>query len=128
MHPEILIIDDNLDATELLRELLEMQDYPVRTALSGHAALAAMRERPAQLLLVDQNLPDIQGSVLTPQLREIATQAGVPCIAISITGMASGTGSATAVFDHVLGKPLDFDAFDALIARCVSQLQLKSTQ
>ncbi len=128
MHPEILIIDDNLDATELLRELLEMQDFPVRTALSGQAALAAMRERPAQLLLVDQNLPDVQGSVLTPQLRDIATQAGVPCIAISITGMASGTGSATPVFDHVLGKPLDFEAFDALVARCVSELQAKSPQ
>ncbi|MDA4805182.1 hypothetical protein NY486_04640, partial [Enterobacter hormaechei] len=49
MQTDILIIDDNLDATELLRELLEMQDFSVRTALSGQAALAAMRDKPAQL-------------------------------------------------------------------------------
>ncbi len=122
MQTDILIIDDNLDATELLRELLEMQDFSVRTALSGQAALAAMKDRPAQLLLVDQNLPDMQGSVLTPRLKQMAAEAGKPCIAISITGMASGSGQADAVFDHVLGKPLDFDAFDALMAQCVARL------
>ena len=128
MQTDILIIDDNLDATELLRELLEMQDFSVRTALSGQAALAAMRDKPAQLLLVDQNLPDMQGSVLAPQLKQIAAEAGKPCIAISITGMASGTNPATPVFDHVLGKPLDFDAFDALMAQCVARLQSQAAR
>lgn len=124
MPPEILIIDDNLDATELLRELLEMQDYVVRTALTGAQALASMQERPAQILLVDQNLPDMTGSTLAPQLRAIArAQGDLPCVAIAITGMGSGAQSGLQGFDHVLGKPLDFDAFDALLLKTVAQLQ-----
>lgn len=124
MPPEILIIDDNQDAAELLRELLEMQDYSVRTALSGAEALARMRERPARILLLDQNLPDMPGSALAPQLRAIAAERGAPdCIAIAITGMAPGPQSGLQGFDHVLGKPLDFDAFDALMQRTMAQLQ-----
>ncbi len=124
MPPEILIIDDNQDATELLRELLEMQDYAVRTAHTGAEALQRMREKPAQILLVDQNLPDMPGSALAPQLRAIAAELGVPeCVAIAITGMAPGPQSGLQGFDHVLGKPLDFDAFDGLMQRTVAQLQ-----
>jgi len=124
MPPEILIIDDNQDATELLRELLEMQDYSVRTALNGADALARMREQPAQILLVDQNLPDMSGSALVPRLRAIAAEQGNPhCIAIAITGMASGVQPGLQGFDHVLGKPLDFDAFDTLLQKTVAQLQ-----
>ncbi|RYF27600.1 MAG: response regulator [Comamonadaceae bacterium] len=124
MPPEILIIDDNQDATELLRELLEMQDFSVRTALTGAQALAHMRERPAQILLVDQNLPDMTGSTLAPQLRAIAReQAGLPCVAIAITGMGSGAQAGLEGFDHILGKPLDFDAFDALLQKTIAQLQ-----
>lgn len=127
MPPEILIIDDNQDATELLRELLEMQDYVVHTALNGAQALARMQERPAQILLVDQNLPDMTGSALAPQLRAIARERGnLPCIAIAITGMGAGAQSGLQGFDHVLGKPLDFDAFDALIQKTVAQLQTAS--
>lgn len=124
MPPEILIVDDNQDATELLQELLEMQDFVVRMALDGAQALARMQERPAQILLVDQNLPDMPGTVLAPQLRAIArAQGDLPCVVIAITGMGSGAQSGLQGFDHVLGKPLDFDAFDALIQKTVAQLQ-----
>ena len=47
-----------------------------------------------------------------------------PCFAIAITGMASGVGSGPGdgPFDYVLGKPLDFDAFDAVLAQCAAAL------
>jgi DNA-binding response OmpR family regulator len=125
MPLDILVVDDNLDATELLQELLSMDGHAVRTAATAARALALAQERPAQIFLVDQNLPDMPGSELVPLLR--ASVAGQPCFAIAITGMASGSaqgsGAQLGNFDYILGKPLDFDAFDALLARCAAALQ-----
>ncbi|SDM20889.1 Response regulator receiver domain-containing protein [Oryzisolibacter propanilivorax] len=116
MTPDVLLVDDNPDACALLAELLQMQNYDVRSASTGAQALALMRERPAQLLLLDQNLPDMDGSALAQQLRALAEAQGRRCVAIAITGMASGrAGAVLPGFDHVLGKPLDFDAFDAVL-------------
>lgn len=126
MPLDILLVDDNRDATELLEELLSMEGHTVRTAATAEEALGLARQRPAQILLVDQNLPDMQGSELVPLLRAAVADHGAgPCFAIAITGMASGigTGPEMGPFDHVLGKPLDFDAFDAVLARCAAAPQ-----
>lgn len=124
MTPDVLLVDDNPDACALLAELLQMQDYEVRTASTGAQALALMRERPAQLLLLDQNLPDMDGSSLAQQLRLLAQAQGQRCVAIAITGMASSRGGAALPgFDHVLGKPLDFDAFDSVLEQSRAALR-----
>ncbi|GKT21152.1 response regulator [Acidovorax sp. SUPP3334] len=120
MPADILIIDDNRDAAELLSDLLDMQGYTVRMAHSGSQALQLMAQRPSSLLLVDQQLPDMLGTQLVPQLR--AAAGGRPCIAIAITGLGALERSQLAGFDHVLAKPLAFDTFDALIASCAAQL------
>lgn len=124
MHAEILIVDDNHEAAELLRDLLELNGHTVRMAWTGSDALAAMRERAAALLLVDQHLPDILGADLVPQLKEIARAQGLPaCLAIGITGLGPAERAALTGFDHVLAKPLHFDAFDMLIERSLGSLR-----
>ncbi|MBV7539882.1 response regulator [Acidovorax sp. sic0104] len=126
MPLDILLVDDNRDATELLEELLSMEGHAIRTAATAQEALALARAQPAQVLLVDQNLPDMQGSDLVPLLRAaVAAHGAGPCFAIAITGMASGVsvGAEVGQFDYVLGKPLDFDAFDAVLAKCAAALQ-----
>ncbi|CAN7262952.1 response regulator [Acidovorax sp. LjRoot194] len=126
MPLDILLIDDNLDATELLQELLTMEGHAIRTAATAAQALALAREKPAQIFLVDQNLPDMQGSELLPLLRATVADHGAGrCFAIAITGMASGVsvGTETGQFDFILGKPLDFDAFDNVLAQCAAALQ-----
>lgn len=124
MQPDILLVDDNQDAAELLHELLDMQGHAVRVAHTGQQALALLAERPAHLFLVDQNLPDTTGSALVPLLRVAAAAHGVTrSIAIAITGMAMPGQTTLPGFDHVLGKPLDFNAFDTLLARSLARLQ-----
>lgn len=128
MPLDILVVDDNLEATELLEELLSMEGHAVRTAATAASALALAREKPAQIFLVDQNLPDMSGSELVPLLRASVAEHGAGlCFAIAITGMASGSARGSSAqmgnFDYILGKPLDFDAFDALLARCAAALQ-----
>jgi len=127
MPLDILLVDDNLDAMELLEELLSMEGHAIRTAATAEQALALAREKPAQVFLVDQNLPDMQGSDLVPLLRATVADHGAgPCFAIAITGMATGVSVGTEKmgrFDYILGKPLDFEAFDAVLAQCTAALQ-----
>lgn len=124
MHAEILIVDDNHEAAELLRDLLELNGHDVRMALTGSGAIAAMQERAAALLLVDQHLPDVLGADLVPQLKDIARAQGLPaCIAVGITGLGPAERAALTGFDHVLAKPLNFDAFDMLIERSLASLR-----
>ena len=128
---DILIVDDNPEAAELLQELLSMEGHAVRTAGTAADALVLARQKPAHIFLVDQNLPDMNDSELVPLLRaSVADHGAGPCFAIAITGMAWGSNASSsgvdahmASFDFVLGKPLDFEAFDALLARCAAALQ-----
>lgn len=125
MPLDILLVDDNRDAAELLEELLSMEGHTTRTASTAAHALELMRSRPARVLIVDQNLPDMKGSELVPLLRAAAANQGAgPCFAIAVTGMSEGerTGPDMAPFDQVLGKPLDFEAFNTVLARCASAL------
>ncbi|ABM33548.1 response regulator [Paracidovorax citrulli] len=124
MHADILIVDDNHEAAELLRDLLELNGHSVRVALDGAQAIALMRAQPALLLLVDQRLPDMLGAELVPQLKGIALAAGLPgCIAIGITGLNAAERASLGGFDHVLGKPLNFGTFDALVERSLASLR-----
>lgn len=122
MPLQILVVDDNLEATELLQELLTMEGHGVRTASTGAEALAMIGQQPAQVLMLDHNLPDMTGAELLPQLQALQVRHGAPrAIAVAVTGMVSNAqssgGSQWPDFDHVLGKPIDFAALDALIAR-----------
>lgn len=125
---DILVVDDNIEAAELLQELLCMDGHTVRTAATGAQALELVRAQPAQVFLLDQNLPDMTGADLVPQLRALqaAHQAG-PAVAVAVTGMVSGghtSGDARwKNFDHVMGKPIDFDALDSLLARCAETIR-----
>ncbi|MFY3382841.1 response regulator [Paracidovorax sp. MALMAid1276] len=118
MPLHILVVDDNQEATELLQELLSMEGHVVRTATTGSEACALLREQPAEVLMLDHHLPDTTGAQLLPQLQALQASQGVPpAIAVAVTGAVVHAPGGGAGFDHVLVKPIDFDALDALIAR-----------
>lgn len=122
MPLHILVVDDNQEATELLQELLSMEGHVVRTASTGQEACALIRQQPVQVLMLDQHLPDTTGAKLLPELQALQASHGAPrAIAVAVTGAVShnrNPGDAQwPGFDYVLGKPIDFDALDALIAR-----------
>ena len=66
----ILVLDDNASFTALLAMLLGEQGYQVDMALEGESALLMLAARPYDVLLVDLNLPDMQGDAFI----EIARQ------------------------------------------------------
>lgn len=105
---DVLIVDDEADFAEMLALRLESRGHRARTAGDGDAALAALRDAPADVVLLDIQMPGKDG---VETLREM--KAAHPIVeVILLTGHASvGTavdGLKAGAFDYVL-KPADLE-------------------
>ncbi|MDY7225800.1 ATP-binding protein [Hyalangium rubrum] len=78
----ILVADDNADMREYIQRLLEGR-FSVETVKDGHAALAAARERPPDLVLSDVMMPGMDGFGLLQALRADPRTATIPVILLS---------------------------------------------
>ena len=83
MGPSILSVDDEDDVTALISLHLTRAGYEVRTAASGRAALAAIRHKRPDLLILDLMLPDIDGFGVCEILRQQPGFATLPVILLS---------------------------------------------
>ncbi|MFC0253568.1 hybrid sensor histidine kinase/response regulator [Massilia consociata] len=104
----VLVVDDNVDAAQMLATLLEAHGHAVTVEYDGKGALErALRERP-QAMLLDIGLPDMDGHELARQLRGSPETAGATLIALTGYGQAEDRQRAReAGFNHHLVKPAD---------------------
>jgi two-component system, chemotaxis family, chemotaxis protein CheY len=111
---DVLIVDDHEAMRALLRKVLERAGFgSVREADCGAAALALLRARPADLILVDQNMPGMSGAVFVATAREGGCMARI----IMITGdVRAESGGA----DALLVKPVSPRDLLAAIERVLS--------
>jgi signal transduction histidine kinase len=80
---DILIVDDVLENVQLLSKLLSQAGYSVRKALNGTMALTAAQQRPPHLILLDINMPELNGYQVCQQLKQQPALADVPVIFLS---------------------------------------------
>jgi two-component system OmpR family response regulator len=73
----ILVVDDEQAIVDTVATALEYEGFEVDTALSGASALASMRTRPPDLVVLDVMLPDMNGLDLTKRLREEGTMVPI---------------------------------------------------
>jgi two-component system chemotaxis sensor kinase CheA len=83
---DILVVDDALTVRELQRSILERAGYVVRTATDGLEALAALAERPADLVLTDIEMPHMNGFALTEAIRANSNTAHLPVVIVTTQG------------------------------------------
>ncbi len=105
---DVLIVEDNPDAAESFRMLLELDGHTVRTAGTGREALAAMDERGATVAFVDIGLPEIDGFEVARRLR--AHPHGQTMVLVALSGYGTEEDrreGAAAGFDHYFTKPVD---------------------
>jgi two-component system chemotaxis sensor kinase CheA len=86
LAPDILVVDDALTVRELQRSILERGGYTVRTAADGLQALSALAERPADLVLTDVEMPNMDGFALTEAIRANQATAHLPVIIVTTQG------------------------------------------
>lgn len=104
----ILIVDDNASNLKLLRVLLETEGYAVRTAEHAYAALQTLREFHPRLILLDIQLPGMDGLALTRELKANPKTADIAIVAITAYAMKGDEERALASgCNHYLTKPID---------------------
>lgn len=116
----ILHVEDNLENRQLIRRLLMSEGYEVLEAASAVQALQILSEHIPDLILMDINMPDIDGYALTSQLKSRPELEDVPIIAITANVM-KGDRERTiqAGCDGYIEKPIDIDRFMDKIARFI---------
>ncbi|WP_313034991.1 ATP-binding protein [Massilia alkalitolerans] len=113
----VLVVDDNLDAAEMLATLFEIGGHQVRLAHDGAGAIAAASEFLPEVVFLDIGLPDISGYEAATALRGIAGMEGSMLVALTGWGTQQDRQRAReAGFDHHLTKPAEFDAVNRLLA------------
>ena len=114
----ILYIEDNPGNRMLIRRVLEVEGYHVIEACDGTEGLALAKTTRPDLVLMDINLPGIDGYELTGMLKGMKHLADVPIIAMTANVM-KGDRERTleAGCDGYIQKPIDVDQLPAQVAR-----------
>ena len=79
----IMIIDDSPDSLKLLSEILLVQGFQVRQALSGRVALSVIQQQPPDLIILDIRMPEMDGFEVCRQLKTNEKTRSIPVIFIS---------------------------------------------
>ena len=116
----ILVVDDNADIRETLKELLEIDGHEVTLAEDGHGALiAAGNGHEHDVAIVDIGLPGLDGYGVAEKLVEIRRAKGFPRRLIAMTGYGQAEDRRRAFaagFDAHLVKPVDPNTLAKIIA------------
>lgn len=109
----VLCVEDNPVNLQLVRELLAMRpDVRLHTAVDGRTAIEAARAEPPDLVLLDLQLPDIDGIEVMRRLRADPALAACRVVALSADAMPDHIDAALAAgFDDYWTKPIQFDRF-----------------
>lgn len=102
---DILVVDDDANLRELLREALTDAGYAVREATDGVRAIEQVRERVPDLVILDVRMPGLSGFDVASVLRSDPRTEAVPILLISI--VVDERRALRIGLDHALSKPLD---------------------
>jgi two-component system, NtrC family, response regulator AtoC len=121
----ILVVDDDPASRDLLRRVLATEGHQVVTVGDGREALAELGRQPADLVVSDIRMPDLDGVQLLERLRQAAPE--VPVILVTAFGDVEGAVDAIrrGAFDY-LAKPYDVDGIRHLVRRALAQAALAS--
>ncbi len=116
-QPIILCVEDNLRNRVLLKRILQHQGYEVQEAKDAHQALEILKTLVPDLILMDINMPDVDGFALTQKLRRKPKLADVPIIAITANVMKGDRERVLeAGCDGYIEKPIDIDELTSQVS------------
>jgi two-component system CheB/CheR fusion protein len=114
----VLVVEDNMDAADTLRDLLELGAHAVAVAYDGPSALERARGFAPEVVLCDIGLPGMDGYAVARAFR--ADPALRSAYLVALTGYAmqdDDSRAREAGFDEHLAKPAGLDRIEAALAR-----------
>jgi CheY-like chemotaxis protein len=116
-HRRIVIVEDNIDALESLKQLLELDGHEVATATEGEAGRGLIASTVPDVAFIDVGLPQMDGYAVARAVRGDTRCANVSLVAVTGYGQVTDRERALAAgFDAHLVKPLDYTAVERLLA------------
>lgn len=117
----ILHVEDNFDNRVLVRRLLMSEGYQVLEAENATKAISILQTTQPDLILMDINMPDIDGYTLTSQIKSLDHMQKIPIIAITANVMRGDRErSLQAGCDGYIEKPINIDHFFEIIAQFIN--------
>ena len=115
----VLVVEDYSDSRFMLARLLEMSGYRVFEAANGREAVEAAERECPDVVLMDLQMPVLDGFTATSIIRRIESTCRVPIIAVSAQSAEDYAAAARLVgCDHFAPKPVDFDLLLELVREC----------
>lgn len=119
---KVLYIEDNIENRTLVKRVLEVEDYIVLEADDGIDGLRIIQEEAPDLILIDINLPEIDGYEITTRLRQMESLSNIPIVALTANVLKGDRErSLEAGCDGYIQKPIDVDLLPAQIAAFLRQ-------
>jgi len=116
--PQILVVEDNERSMKLFRDVLHASGYRTLEAATGERAVELVFEHRPDLVLMDIQLPDIDGVEALDRLRADERFSSVPVLALTAQAMEGDRERFLAAgFDGYLSKPVDIVDFVATVKR-----------
>jgi two-component system sensor kinase FixL len=119
----VLVVDDDADTRANLRDILELDQYEVKTAATAAEAVERSRHGEFAAVILDRRLPDGSAEELLPRLKRLAPEAAI----LIVTGYADLHGAIAALrqgaADYIL-KPINPEALRASLARVAERRRL----
>ena len=115
--PKILYIEDNLDNRILVRRVLQVEGYQVLEAEDGPGGIELALEESPDLILVDINMPNMDGYEVTRRLRALDQFRSVPIIALTAKVMKGDREKTLeSGCSGYIEKPIDVDRFPTQVS------------
>lgn len=118
----ILYVEDNPDNRNLIRRVLGAEGYTVVEAAQATQAIAKLDSEKIDLILMDINMPDMDGYSLTAKIKGIEKFSKIPIIAVTANVMRGDREkSLEAGCDGYIQKPIDIDTIAQQIERFLTR-------
>ncbi|MES2992732.1 MAG: response regulator [Pseudomonadota bacterium] len=118
----ILIVEDNEKNMKLVRDILQHKGHVTLEAVTGRDGVRIARERRPDLVLMDIQLPDIDGIAALREIRADPALDATPVLAVSASVMPDDQHKiATSGFDALITKPIDLKTFLETVQRFLAQ-------
>jgi DNA-binding NtrC family response regulator len=124
MNARILIIEDDQTLRVTLQRYLTRSGYDVRAAADGEAGLQMAQQRPAEVVLVDLNLPGVNGLGVIARLREAGDES-IPVVMTAYPEVRTAVAALKAGAYDYINKPFDLGDLEGLVERAVEVRRLR---
>lgn len=125
-HNQVLYIEDNFENRVLVRRILAAEGYDVLEAAEAEQGLEIARREKPDLVMIDINLPQLDGLTLTSMMKADPDLGHIPIVAVTANVMKGDRERTLAAgCDGYIQKPIDIDDFPRQVARYLQQQTLQ---